>query len=194
MATHPFQYPDLTLFLSPQKHRCGRKALAGFPASLCFLVVSLWSRSEGVRAADVTKKGLMSVGLGTSGRPIRLRWGPAKFSYGFHITRPVLISLSFLASLPPHLRKKGSAGDLQWGLHTGRSQGSEEGKRPPACAEPREQTPQGPSPPAPSQGPPSSLSWPPWDSVLCLLFPPRGRQGKLAGEQKPLAASGLAEV
>lgn len=33
-----------------------------------------------------------------SGRPIRLRGNPAKFTYGFHITRLVLTPVSFLCN------------------------------------------------------------------------------------------------
>lgn len=40
-----------------------------------------------------------------SGRPISLKWDPAKFSYGFHITRLVLTSASFLATIPLEARK-----------------------------------------------------------------------------------------
>lgn len=71
-------------------------SLPGF--SFLFHCVSVgWERG---RQGPRPHKGPVSVGSGTSGRPIRPKWGPAKFSYGFHITRLVLTYMSFLPTIP----------------------------------------------------------------------------------------------
>lgn len=60
------------------------KRQAALPLTLSLLILSLCIGSEGARAPDLTKG--QCLGEMRSGRPIRLQRGPAKFSYGFHIT------------------------------------------------------------------------------------------------------------
>lgn len=171
------------------------KRLAALPFSLSFWISSPWNGSEGARAPDLTKD--WCLGSVRSGRPIRLKWGPAKFSYGFRITRLVLTSMSFLATIPLWFWEKGSSGDLKWGLQKQGQpgvQGQENASR--ACAELPRMIPYndcllGLLPRLPGSG----MNWPPKDSLMSAPSSQRRMSGgSLAEKQNPLAASGLAEV
>ena len=75
------------------------KRLAAFLILLSFYILFLLNLSEGARAPP-PHTGPVSAGSGMAGRPTGLTWGPTESSYGFHITRLVLICLRFLATTP----------------------------------------------------------------------------------------------
>lgn len=142
------------------------KRLAGLPFSLFFWILSSWNGREGARAPNLTKG--QCLGSVRFGRSVRLKRGPVEFSYGFHITRLVWISVSFLATIPPWFWGKGSAGNLKWGLHVQRQprvQGQENASW--VCAELPRMVPSSDCllalhPRLPGSG----VSWPPKDSVM----------------------------
>lgn len=161
------------------------RKLAALPFTLSFLILFLWTGNQG---PDPTKG--QCLGSGRSGRPIRLNWGPAKFSYGFHITRLVLTSGSFLATIPPTvvLRERKCRQSEARVAQAEAARGSRTRKRRPGlCRTPKN----GPSrdcllvflPRLPARG----MSWPPKDSVMSAFFP-EDRQGELGRRTKPISS------
>lgn len=177
--------PGINLFLSPSKHRDDREETGGLAFPCSFLILFLWTGSQG---PDPTKG--QCLGSVRSGRPIRLNWGPAKFSYGFHITRLVLTSGSFLATIPPSmiLRERKCWGSEVRVALAEAARGSRTGKHLPGlCRTPKN----GPSRDRLLVFLPRLLvcgmSWPPKDSVMSAFFP-EDKLGELGRRTKPISS------
>lgn len=69
---------------------------AGYLPCLFSFCLHRMGEREGARSPASQKASVCRPVM--SGRPIRLRGNPAKFTYGFHITRLVLTPVSFLCN------------------------------------------------------------------------------------------------